>query len=107
MEESIDQNHTKKPSKKWFKPQIDKNIFKVLTKTSDLSGWKHIVIFISSLIFLGYACNLTWGTWYFIPVYLAYCTFWGGADAIWHECGHRTAFKSRRLNDIFYYMLSI
>ena len=31
---------------------------------------------------------------------------WGGADAIWHECGHRTAFKTRKLNDFFYYIAS-
>jgi len=32
--------------------------------------------------------------------------FWGGADAIWHECGHRTAFKTRALNDFFYHIAS-
>ena len=30
----------------------------------------------------------------------------GGADAIWHECGHRTAFKTRNLNDFFYEIAS-
>ena len=38
--------------------------------------------------------------------YVFYCTLWGGADAIWHECGHRTAFKTRKLNDFFYTIAS-
>ena len=31
---------------------------------------------------------------------------WGGADAIWHECGHGTAFKNRKLNKFFYNIAS-
>ena len=49
-------------------------------------------------------CINSWGSLWFIPIYIAYCTLWGGADAIWHECGHRTAFKSIKLNNIFYYI---
>ena len=41
-----------------------------------------------------------------LSIYLSYCMFWGGADAIWHECGHRTAFKTRKLNNFFYIIAS-
>ena len=99
MEQVVKQTQPRKSSKKWFRAEIDKNVFKELTKTSDLPGWKHIIIFAITLSTLGYLCGLSWGSWYFIPIYLVYCTFWGGADAIWHECGHRTAFKSRKLNE--------
>ena len=106
MEHVVKQTQPRKSSKKWFRAEIDKNVFKELTKTSDLPGWKHIIIFAITLSTLGYLCGLSWGSWYFIPIYLVYCTFWGGADAIWHECGHRTAFKSRKLNEFFYYIAS-
>ena len=93
-------------SNEWFKPVIDKKIIKELAKRSDLAGWRHMTIYIISLFVLGLLCAFSWGTWWFILYYLAYCTLWGGADAIWHECGHRTAFKSRKLNDFFYYIAS-
>ncbi len=93
-------------SNEWYKPQIDKKTLKELSKRSDLAGWRHIIIYIVSMVFLGLLCTYYWGTWLFILFYFAYCTLWGGADAIWHECGHRTAFKTRKLNNFFYYIAS-
>ena len=93
-------------SNEWFKPNIDKNVLKKLTKRSDLAGWRHILTYFISLIILGLLSSYFWGSWWFVLFYLAYCTLWGGADAIWHECGHRTAFKSRKLNDFFYFISS-
>ena len=93
-------------SDEWFKPVIDKKILKSLSKRNDYDGWKHIIIFSMSLLSLGFLSAYFWNSWLFILFYLLYCTLWGGADAIWHECGHRTAFKSRRINDFFYYIAS-
>ena len=93
-------------SNEWFKPTIDKKLLKDLSKRSDYEGWKHILIFFSCLLSLGIASVASWGTIWFIPIYIFYCTLWGGADAIWHECGHRTAFKTRKLNDFFYTIAS-
>ena len=50
-----------------------------------------------SFNYIGTISVYSWGSIWFIPIYLCYCMFWGGADAIWHECGHRTAFKTRKL----------
>tara|TARA_B100000676_G_C18074965_1_gene846975 strand:+ start:1227 stop:2231 length:1005 start_codon:yes stop_codon:yes gene_type:complete len=86
----------------WFKAEIDRKTLKKLAKRSDYEAWKHMIIFFFSLMILGIACFLSWGTWWFIPAYLAYCTLHAGGDPIWHECGHRTAFKTRKLNDFFY-----
>ncbi|MAR66343.1 MAG: stearoyl-CoA 9-desaturase [Crocinitomicaceae bacterium] len=90
----------------WFKIKIDRKILKELSRRSDYEGWKHVVIYFVSLSSLGLLCYSSWGTWWFVPIYLTYCTLWGGADAIWHECGHRTAFKTRYLNDFFYQIAS-
>ena len=84
---------------------MPKNL-KNLSKRSDYEGWKHILTFFSCLFVLGVASVASWGTIWFIPIYIFYCTLWGGADAIWHECGHRTAFKTRKLNDFFYTIAS-
>ena len=88
----------------WFKPEIDRKLLKELLTRSDYEGWKHIIIYFVTLFILGSLCYYFWGSWWFIIIYLAYCTWWGGADAIWHECGHRTAFNSRKLNDFFYHI---
>ena len=86
----------------WFRAEIDKKTLKELSKRSDYEGWKHMIILTISLAVFGSLCVYFWGTWWFIPVYFAYCTLHGGADAVWHECGHRTAFRTRKLNDFFY-----
>ena len=93
-------------SNEWFRANIDRKTLKNLSKRTDYEGWKHIIIFTLSLSGLGILSAYFWQTWWFIPFYLAYCMFWGGADAIWHECGHRTAFRTRKLNDFFYHIAS-
>ena len=100
---NLDINNT---ANEWFKPHIDKSVLKKLSKRNDLPGWRHIIIYFFSLTILGILSSLFWGTGWFILFYISYCTLWGGADAIWHECGHRTAFKSRKLNDFFYFIAS-
>ena len=93
-------------SNKWYSPNIDRSVLKELKKRSDWPGWQHMIIFFSLLTLAGISSVYTYGTWWFVLPYFIYCTLWGGSDAIWHECGHRTAFKSRRLNDFFYYIAS-
>ena len=93
-------------SDQWFRANIDRKILKNLSKRSDYEGWKHIIIFSLSLTVLGLLCLYSWQTIWFLPAYLAYSMMWGGADAIWHECGHGTAFKTRKLNNIFYKIAS-
>ena len=93
-------------SNEWFRANIDRKTLKNLSKRTDYEGWKHIIIFTLSLTGLGILSAYFWQTWWFIPLYLVYCMFWGGADAIWHECGHRTAFRTRKLNDLFYHIAS-
>ena len=71
------------------KPEIDKKTLKDLSK-------RILRLETYYYIFLSYQ------VWDFISLFLVmvlcfiyqYCTVWGGADAIWHECGHH-AFKTR------------
>ncbi|MFM7094209.1 MAG: fatty acid desaturase, partial [Actinomycetota bacterium] len=40
-----------------------------------------------------------------VPAFAVYGVMYGSAsDARWHECGHRTAFRSRRTNDVIYHV---
>jgi fatty acid desaturase len=91
---------------KWFSPCIDKKEFKKLCKKSDWQGFKHMIIYFSFLGFFGYLAFATWGTWWSLLFFIIYGNIWGCSDAIWHETGHRTAFKSKFWNDFFYYIAS-
>ena len=93
-------------SNDWYKIQVDRKELKKLYKRSDLAGFKHVFIFFSFLILSGILCINFYDSCWFILFYLCYCTLWGGADAIWHECGHGTALKTRIYNDIFYQIAS-
>ena len=91
-------------SSEWFRAVIDKKELKKLSKRSDWPAWTHMLIYFPSIIFFGYLTFLFWGTWWVIIPYLIYATIYAAADAIWHECGHRTAFRSRKFNDFFYHI---
>ena len=88
----------------WFKCKIDKKIYKELVKRSDWQGIKHVSIWIFFLLLSGYWVVSTWLTWWSIPALFVYGNIFMACNPIWHECGHRTAFKTRWLNEIFYHI---
>ena len=89
---------------KYYRSKADNEVLKELSKKSDLKGLIHIFIFFSLLIFTGYLSFYNWGTWLGIFWLLIYGNIYCFSNALWHETGHRTAFKSKFLNEIFYYI---
>ena len=51
-----------------------------------------------------YLAYLTWGTWWTVFWFLIYGNIFVASNPIWHETGHRTAFKSDWLNSTFYHI---
>ncbi|MGH3494406.1 MAG: fatty acid desaturase, partial [Sciscionella sp.] len=48
-----------------------------------------------------------WGTWAALPCFIVYGVLYGSAsDSRWHEMGHGSAFKSRRIGKIVYQLAS-
>ena len=88
----------------WYKCKIDKKLYKELTKRSDWQAIKHIGLWIFFLFLSGYWVVATWISWWTIPALFVYGNIFMGCNPIWHECGHRTAFKTRWLNEIFYHI---
>ncbi len=86
----------------WFRAKIDKRDLKNLSKKSDLKGFQHIILYFLLLFFFGYMAVTTWGTWWALLWLWLYGILFAASNPIWHECGHRTAFKSKIYNDIFY-----
>ena len=88
----------------WHKCKIDKKVYKELCKRSDWQGLKHVGLWIFFLFLSGYWVVATWISWWTIPALFVYGNIFMGCNPIWHECGHRTAFKTRWLNEIFYHI---
>jgi fatty acid desaturase len=86
----------------WYKPTIDRKILKDLSKRSNLKGIIDISIFGLALLFSGYLCYISWGTWWSVPALLLYGNiFYCKTISVNHETNHETYFKSRRLNKFF------
>ena len=90
----------------WFKPELNKKILKELSRRSDWEGFKHFGIYFFFLFLFGFLTYLTWGSLFTIPLLVCYSTIWAYSPSNWHETLHRTAFKNKLLNDIFYYVSS-
>jgi fatty acid desaturase len=90
----------------WHKCSVDKNILKEFSKRSNWQGIKHIFVYFLILLFSAYMAFITLGTWWTIFWFLVYGNIYTFSNPIWHECGHNLAFKSRRLNEIFYHITS-
>ena len=88
----------------WYRCDIDRKELKKLCKKSDFQGFKHMFIYFFFLFLFGYLAYATWGTWWTVLFFFLYGNVWGCSDAVWHETGHRTAFKSKFWNDFFYYI---
>ena len=91
---------------KWHKCNVDKEILKELSKKSDLKGFQHVSVFFGLLIITGTLAYITWGTWSSVFWFLVYGNIYSFSNPLWHETGHKTAFKSKFLNEIFYYISS-
>ena len=66
-------------------------------RTADVLGW--LVLLVAA----GAAVVVAWGTWWSVPAIVVYGALYAGAaDARWHECGHGTAFRTDRWNDVVY-----
>jgi fatty acid desaturase len=90
-------------SAEWYKSPVDRKRMKELMKRSDGPATRDAIIWLGVLLVTGIAGVLTWRSWWSWPIFFVYGTFYGStADARWHECGHRTAFKSDWKNTVIY-----
>ena len=88
----------------WWSPDIPRKELKAMMKRSDGPALFHFGLWILLLIISGYLAVLAWGTWWAVLAFFIYGTIYSSSDARWHECGHGTPFKTRWLNEFFYYL---
>jgi fatty acid desaturase len=90
----------------WFRCTISKQLLKELSYRSNWPGIRHVSIYFLILFLFGFMTFISWGTWWSLFWYLLYGLIYASSNAIWHETSHRTAFRSRALNNFFYHISS-
>jgi fatty acid desaturase len=94
-------------SASWYTPNIPRRRLKELMQRRDGPAIRDTLIWFGALGVTGWLGFHFWGTWWAVPAFFVYGTIYGGsADSRWHECGHRTAFKTAWMNDAVYYLAS-
>jgi len=91
----------------WYKTAIDRKTLKALMQREDSPALRDTVILFSVMSICVVAAIQLWPSWWSLPFWLAYGVLYGSAmDSRWHECGHGTAFRTRRLNNFVYQIAS-
>ncbi len=91
----------------WFRPPIDPERLRELQVRSNARAARDVLAWFGLIGLFGYLAWAALGTWWAFGAFFVYGALYGGvADSRWHECGHGTAFASKRLNDIVYYIAS-
>ncbi len=102
----------KQPGISWYKTKLDREKLRELTRRSNLRGLMQILPHILMVAATGYFVfysfrNLSW------PITVAALFLHGtifnflGMFTGIHELSHKTAFRSKKLNEFFYYILGI
>ena len=83
----------------WFRPQVPPEKIRALMEKSDIRPMLDTMVWIGLMVTFGGAAIILWPTWWSVPFFLAYGVLYGSAsDSRWHECGHKTAFKTVWMN---------
>jgi len=91
----------------WYHTDVPRKQMKELMKRSDGPAIRDTIIWLGCMILFAGLGIALWGTWWCVPLFLAYGVLYGSAaDSRWHECGHGTAFKTRWMNDAVYQIAS-
>jgi fatty acid desaturase len=87
----------------WYVCPISRERLKQLSKRKDGPAIRDTLIGILVLVGTGMLAYHSWGTWWAIPAFAVYGTVYASiGDSRWHECSHRTAFKTRWMNEVVF-----
>ena len=91
----------------WFRPKVDPASIRALMVKSDAIALRDTGIWLGAMaVSVAFAISL-WPSWWSMPFWAIYGVLYGsGGDSRWHECGHRTAFKTAWMNDVVYQIAS-
>ena len=92
---------------KWYRPKIDADAIKQLRKKTDLIPLRDTALWLGMMFLSGAIAIWLWPSWWSAPFWFVYGVLYGSAsDSRWHECGHKTAFKTAWMNSVVYHLAS-
>ncbi|MEO1640992.1 MAG: fatty acid desaturase family protein [Pseudomonadota bacterium] len=98
-------NGTANPN--WFRPSVDPQAIRALMQKSDAVALRDTVVWLGAMVVSAGSAVALWLSVWSVPFWLIYGVLYGsGADSRWHECGHKTAFKTPWMNDAVYQLAS-
>lgn len=87
----------------WFRPDVDPRAIRALMTKDDWPPTRDTVLWLGLMVLFAGIGIALWPSWWSAPFWLAYGVLYGSAsDSRWHECGHRTAFKTPWKNELVY-----
>lgn len=105
MERSNAESSITNPS--WFRPKLDPTEIRSLMVKSDGIALRDTLIWLGAMVLTASIAILLWPTLWSAPFWLVYGVLYGSAaDSRWHECGHRTAFRTAWMNTVVYHIAS-
>jgi fatty acid desaturase len=94
-------------SAEWYACPIPRQRLKALMQRKDGPAIRDTLVWFAMLGLTGWLGWHFWGTGWCLPAFLFYGVLYCScSDSRWHECGHRTAFKTTWMNDAVYEVAS-
>ncbi|MFT5272273.1 MAG: fatty acid desaturase [bacterium] len=94
-------------SPNWYRTKVDPAAIRALMVKSNAIALRDTVIWLGAMIITATIGIILWPSWWSVPFWLIYGVLYGSAsDSRWHECGHKTAFKTPIMNTIVYNIAS-
>lgn len=88
---------------RWYRPTVDPNDIRALMEKSDRIALRDTGLWLGAMIVSAGIAIALWPSWWAAPFWLIYGVLYGSAsDSRWHECGHKTAFKTEWMNAAVY-----
>jgi len=91
----------------WYHSPVSREeMLRIMRRTNGRAAFD-TVLWLLLTVLAGWWVVATWVSWWTLPAMFVYGTLYGSAsDARWHECGHRTAFRSKWANLVVYHLAS-
>lgn len=91
----------------WFRPRVDPQDIRALMEKSDAIALRDTALWLGAMLISASIAIALWPSWWSAPFWAIYGVLYGSAsDSRWHECGHKTAFKTPWMNTVVYQIAS-
>jgi fatty acid desaturase len=95
------------PVADWYFPRLARSQLRALSQRSDRHGLTHIGLWLLLVLGSGTLVVRSLGSWLIVPAMAVYGVFLSFSYAASHECSHGTAFRTRWLNEVVFWITSV